>query len=293
MGAAFTSEQVALPDGSHTMVEWFGHDATSDKGLVVFLPALGVNVQYYRGFAAAWAGRGYRVATVEMRGMKQSSVRDVKRHNFGYNEVLNIDLATLIPALTAGHQGRPVYLAGHSLGAQFALMHASRYPQGLAGIVAFAGGSNYYATLPSAGTRLKRHAGVRAVSLINRALGFFPGDKLGFGGRQPLNLMKDWACEALTGRYAVIGDATDYNRAFEKIDVPVLLLSLSGDALVPRPCADFLANKLQGARVTQVELQARDYSLKAFSHFGWVKKPEILLEQVALWEQGARGAGAR
>jgi len=287
MNAAFTTQQVELPDGSHTVVEWFGNAVSSAKGLVVFLPALGVNVQYYRGFAAAWADRGYRVATVEMRGMKQSSVRDVKRENFGYNEVLNIDLATLIPVLIQGHEARPVYLAGHSLGAQFALLHASRYPKGLSGIIAFAGGSNYYATMPSACMRLKRHAGVRFVRLINRILGFFPGDKLGFAGRQPLNLMQDWTSEALTGRYHVIGDATDYNRAFETIDLPVLLLSLSGDTLVPRPCADFLANKLQGARVTQIELQARDYSLKAFSHFGWVKNPEILLEQVALWENSA------
>lgn len=283
--AVFTTQQVDLPDGTHTMVEWFGSAASAARGLVVFLPALGVNVQYYRGFAAAWAQRGYRVATVEMRGMKQSSVKDVKRQNFGYHEVLNIDLATLIPVLTHG-QGGPVYLAGHSLGAQFALLHASRYPKGLAGVVAFTGGSNYYATMPSAITRLKRHAGVRLIQLINRTLGFFPGDKLKFAGRQPSNLMRDWTCEALTGRYRVIADATDHNRIIETLALPVLLLSLSGDTLVPRPCADFLANKLHSARVTQVELQAKDDSPTAYTHFGWVKQPGLMLEQVARWESG-------
>lgn len=285
---AFTTQRIELPDGSRTVVEWFGDSAT--KGLVVFLPALGVNVEYYRGFAAAWAQRGYRVATVEMRGMKQSSVRDVKRQNFGYNEVLNVDLATLIPALMQGQEGATVYLAGHSLGAQFALLHASRYPQGISGIVSFAGGSNYYDSMPSAMMRFKRHFGLRVVRLINRALGYFPGDKLGFGGRQPLNMIQDWTNEALTGRYRVIGDATDYNQAFEKLNLPVLLLSLSGDALVPRRCADFLAKKLKNARVTQIELHAKDYALKVFSHFGWVKRPDILLEQVALWESKVTSA---
>ena len=123
------------------------------------------------------------------------------------------------------------------------------------------------------------------VRLIGQSLGFFPRDKLGFGGRQPLNMILDWTHEALTGHYRVVGDNTDYNAALESLELPVMLLSLSGDPLIPRPCADFLARKLKKARVTQVELQAGDYGMKAFSHFSWVKKPEPVLEQVESWQR--------
>lgn len=276
-------QQFDLPDGARTVVEWFGAHTTPDRGLVVFLPALGVNVEYYRSLAEAWAGRGYRVATIEMRGMKQSSVGDVKRHNFGYNEVLNVDLATLLPALSQEAAGKPFYLAGHSLGAQFALLYASRHPQNISGIILLAGGSNHYRSLSSQMARIKRYSSLRLVRLIDQMLGFFPGDKIGFGGRQPLNMILDWTHEALTGRYRIIGDSADYNKTIETLRVPALLLSLSGDALVPRTCADCLAQKLKQARVTQIELQAKDHGLEKFSHFSWVKKPDMVIEPVTLW----------
>src|SRR5687767_6289705 len=117
------NQQLDLPDGAHTVIEWFGDGTTPVKGLVVFLPALGLNIEYYRGLGEAWARKGYRVAALEMRGMKQSSVRDVRRQNFGYNEVLNVDLATLISMVSREAADQPLYLAGHSLGGQFALLY--------------------------------------------------------------------------------------------------------------------------------------------------------------------------
>ena len=94
-----------LSDRAQTVVEWFGEETTPEKGLVVFLPALGASVDFYRPMAEAWAGLGYRVATVELRGGKQSSVKDVRAHNFGYNEVLNVDLASIVPRLRHGGRG--------------------------------------------------------------------------------------------------------------------------------------------------------------------------------------------
>jgi predicted alpha/beta hydrolase len=279
----FNLQQFDLPDGARTVVEWFGDVAASDQGVVIFLPALGVGVDYYRGLASAWAQRGYRVANIEMRGMKQSSVRDVKHHNFGYREVLNVDLATLIPALLQEASGHPIYLAGHSLGAQFALLYASRHPEKISGIIAIAGGSNYYASMPSWKTRVNRQLLLRLIRLVGQAFAFFPGDKLGFGGRQPLNLILDWTNEALTGRYRIIGDTTDYNAALGELKLPVMLLSLSGDSLVPLGCANFLAHKLKKATVKQVELQVGDVGMKALSHFGWAKKPGPVLDQVISW----------
>ncbi|WNG36314.1 alpha/beta fold hydrolase [Archangium violaceum] len=271
-----------LPDGTRTVVKWFGADTTPDKGLVAFLPALGVKVEFYSRMAEALAQLGYRVAAIEMRGMGDSSVRDVRRHNFGYNEVLNIDLATVVPALKREAGDKPFLLAGHSLGGQFALLYASQHPGEVNGVILIAGGSNFYGSMPE-GAQLKRRVGLGAVHVIARTLGFFPGHKLGFGGKQPMNMMLDWTQEALTGRYKVKGDSTDYDRALGQLDLPVLLLSLSGDALVPKPCADFLARKLRQARVTQVELQAKDYGMESFHHFRWAKKAEPVLERVDAW----------
>jgi predicted alpha/beta hydrolase len=215
----------------------------------------------------------------------------VRAHNFGYNEVLNVDLASIVPALRADAAGRPFLLAGHSLGGQFALLYASRHPSEVDAVVLLAGGSNYYGAMPP-GKRLTRHLALRIVRTIDQVLRFFPGDKLGFGGRQPFNMMLDWTHEALTGEYRVTGDAADYERGLEQLEVPVLMVSLHGDTLVPRPSADYLARKLTRAQVAQIEIRAADGN--ADHHFRWVRKPAAVLAQVDQWV-GARfrcGAGS-
>ena len=279
------TQRVDLPDGTSTVIEWHGGTQHPGKGLVAFLPALGVNVAYYRGLCEAWAERGYRVAAIEMRGMKQSSAHDVRRHNFGYREVLQQDLARLVPLLSGEAAGMPLVLAGHSLGGQFALLYASRAPGAIAGVVLLAGGSNHFASLPSWLARQRRRLAFWSIRGVGRTLGYFPGHKLGFGGRQPLNIMLDWSHEGLTGRYRVIGDDTDYNAALERLTTPVLMVSLSGDPLVPRSSAEALAAKLRQAPVTGFELQARDHGLEAFNHFKWVRQPKPVLDPVDDWIQ--------
>jgi predicted alpha/beta hydrolase len=89
-----------------------------------------------------------------------------------------------------------------------------------------------------------------------------------------------------------VGDPTDYDQALGTLRLPVLMVSLSGDAFVPKSCADFLARKLKQASVTQVELQARDYGLPTFHHFRWTRKPDPVLDQVDQWVRTAIGQAA-
>lgn len=272
-------QQFELPDRTRTVVEWFGEE-TAEKGLLVFLPALGASIASYRTMAETWARLGYRIATVELRGGKQSSVQDVSAHNFGYNEILNMDFASIFPKLRAAAAGRPFLLAGHSLGGQFALLYASRHPSEVDGVALLAGGSNYYAAMPQ-GQRFIRHVGLRAARTIDQVLRYFPGDKLGFGGRQPLNMILDWTHEALTGRYRLKRDTADYDHALRQLKAPVLMVSLQGDSLVPRSSADFLARKLNAAQVTQIEIRTADG--KAYDHFRWLTKPAAIIAQVDQW----------
>jgi len=272
-----------LPDRAQTVVEWFGEETAAAKALVIFLPALGASVDFYRPLAEAWAGLGYQVATVELRGGKQSSVKDVRAQNFGYKEILNVDLASIVPRLRTQAAGRPLVLAGHSLGGQFALLYASRHPSEVDAVVLLAGGSNYYGAMPR-GKQFTRYLGLRVVRTIDQVLGFFPGDRLGFGGRQPSNMILDWTEEALTGKYRVKGDAADYDQELRQLAMPVLMVSLQGDALVPRPSADYLAAKLVGARVTQIELRTHDG--RPHDHFRWVKKPAAIVAEVDRWIGG-------
>ena len=278
------SQTCVLPDGATTVVEWHDEAGGPAKGVVAFVPALGVNAAFYRGLGEAWARRGWRVAVIEMRGMKQSSVRDFRKNNFGYDEILSVDLPCLMKTLSDEAAGLPFFMAGHSLGGQFALLHAARgarHP--VDGVVLIAGSSNHFATLGSWPKRLRRRAGFRVIRLVTALLGEFPGHKLGFGGRQPSRLMRDWSHEGLTGRYAALRDGTDLDGLLATAQLSVLALSLEGDALVPRTSAEALMKKLPRAKVTQLELRARDFGLNAFGHFSWVKGPEAVLAPVCDW----------
>ena len=262
---------------------------TAEKGLVVFLPALGASVDFYRTMAEAWAALGYRVATVELRGGRQSSVKDVRAQNFGYNEVLNVDLASIVPRLRAEAAGgtscsRVTASAGSSRCSMPAVIRRR-----LTASCCWRADSNYYGAMPP-GQRFTRHLGLRLVRVIDQVLRFFPGDKLGFGGRQPFNMMLDWTQEALTGKYRVKGDPADYNRELEQLDgagADGLLAGghagsatqrgLPGHEAHPRPgCPD----------------RAPAEDGKAYHHFRWVKKPAAILAQVDQWI-GARFVAKR
>jgi predicted alpha/beta hydrolase len=141
------------------------------------------------------------------------------------------------------------------------------------------------------GKRLTRHLGLRIVRTIDQVLGFFPGDTLGFGGRQPFNMMLDWTHEALTGKYCVRGDAADFDGELAQLDMPVLMVSLQGDALVPRSSAEYLARKLTRAEVAQIELRREDGS--TYHHFRWVKQPAAILARVDHWMGAQFGRAAR
>lgn len=278
-----STRKITMADGSETVLERFGEPSERSKAAIVFFPALGTPIRYYRKFGETLASRGYCIAMPETRGQLQSSVRDVKQHNFGYKEVVTLDMVAAIANMRQETESLPLFLVGHSLGGQLALLYRCRFEIDLGGIILVASGSNYYRSLPSAMTRQSRHINIRLVRLINNALGYFPGDKLGFGGRQPLNIINDWTFEGLNGRYRIAGDEFDYNAALARLDLPILMLSLDSDPLIPRSSADFLASKLEAAKIDQETLPAVQVRKAASNHFAWAKQSEPIVDALDHW----------
>jgi predicted alpha/beta hydrolase len=264
---------ILSPDGASTVVEVYGTEGPH----VVFLPGLGVPIAYYAPFLEDWAGRGFTIFALELRGMPQSSTADVRANDFGYAHALDVDIPALIEQTPIE---QPFVLAGHSLGGQLSMLYAGRDHGDVTAVVTIASGSSHASTLPTAGGRILRALQVATISATARALGYHPGDRLGFGGRQPRRMIGDWAHEARTGTYRLAGSSRDDESALAGIRVPVLMLTLEGDRLISPAAAAHLGNRATSTTLTALHV----HDGEPLDHFRWARRqPTIVAAAVANW----------
>jgi predicted alpha/beta hydrolase len=260
---------------------------------IVFLPALGVPLAYYDKFLTTWAVRGRHVVGVELRGMPRSPVADLRKASFGYAHLLREDLPAVY-ASTALQRARTFVLTGHSLGGQLALLAgatarggdgrepAARGEDGRrpAAVVTIGTGTSSKAAHATPLARARRAAGVRFVGAVTGSLGYWPGHRLGFAGRQPRLLMADWGYEARHGRYRLHGDRTDYEAALAALDLPALLVTIAGDTMITAPAVEHLARRLP-AHVDRATVDATP------DHFRWARRtPGAVIDTVESWLSG-------
>ena len=247
---------------------------------ILFVPALGVPIGYYSLMLQQWASRGRRIVAVELRGMPLSPVTDLRGQRFGYGTLFGEDL----PAVVAAAVPDPYFIVGHSLGGQLALLGTASGAVNPAGIVAIASGTSSRAAHSGALRRAVRIGQVMFVRATSAALGFWPGDRVGFGGRQPRSLMRDWYHEGRHGHYRIHGDDTDYVAALRSLDVPITLLSLDGDTIVPHAATAHLAAQLPPATAHVLISKGT-----GFDHIRWARRePGVIIDEV---ERALSGVG--
>ena len=111
------AETIQSADGTRLASRVYEPDSP-DRGSVVIGGAMGVRQDYYASFAQWLAGQGWRVTTFDYRGsgasMPEAGLRGYKADLFDWTR----DYAAAIDNAHAALPGKPLYLLGHSLGAQ-------------------------------------------------------------------------------------------------------------------------------------------------------------------------------
>ncbi len=243
-----------------------------------WLPALGVAARHYAGLAEALAAQDIAVARHEWRGHGSSSVRASRRCDWSYRELLDFDIPAALLAASEAAPGLRWSIGGHSLGAQLAMLTWLRRPTDLLGLAAVAGGVPWWRHF--GGMRAPAFRAVlAALPLVTAAMGYFPGRRLGFGGREARGVMRDWAASAVTGRYAHAGDRASPSATWR----PVLGIGLARDGLVPRSALEDLLARTGSSAATVAVLDARDLAGVTPDHFSWMRRPEPLAHRLAAW----------
>ncbi len=272
-------QRISTPSGYCVPVNWF--TASEPVGNIILLPALGVAAWFYAMFAEALTSLQMNVALVEQRGHGESALRPSRKVDFGLREGLEEDIPATMQWLQQQAPDKPLYLMGHSLGGHYAAITAGRFADRVAGLILIACGSPW-----PGGFQGKTHWQLRllcrALPLMNAVLPYYPGDRLGFGGREARGLMADWLVLAKTNKYIVKGMQEDLERGVACYSGPVLSLSLDSDLFAPKAAVDGVVNKFVSASVSNKLMSASQLGEIA-DHFRWARSPTAMVAEIGDW----------
>lgn len=247
--------------------------------VVLVLPAMAMKAKFYTPLAKALHGSGLSVATVDLRAQGESTPPLAESPNFGYRELVEVDLPAVTRAVRERFPTAPIVLFGHSLGGQLSLLHASGSGD-IAAVVVIGTGTVYWKAFGP--RRWWESVGViQYIGVVARLRGRWPGGVLIPGAMQG-RVMTDWARHSRTGRYRPHGSTVDYDRRLRETDIPVLVISLDQDTLGPKSTVDFLCRRIPNAELTRWHVTESD-GVAHRDHIQWIKDSSVIGPKVAAW----------
>ncbi len=262
--------------------------AEPDAPVLLFMSALGTPAKVYRHLGKEMVKHGIQVCTPDWRGIDSSSIRAGRSRDFGYRHLLELDIPALIAVIQQRLPQAPIWLGGHSLGGQMALASAAGNPAAVSGVVLIASGSVH---LPCYQGKLRWGVRILATlsSLTGPVLGYFPGARMGFGGREAAGLMRDWSHVARTGEYRPAGSQLDYERLLQTLDMPVLAITFVADKWAPAAATHALLRKVSKRKPAHWHWSASETEGMAVDHYSWIKRPSLVAPAVSKFirESGA------
>jgi len=232
---------------------------------VVIGGAMGVRQDYYGRFATWLAGQGWRVTTFDYRGSGESappSLRDFRADLYDWTR----DFETAIDHAHAALPERPLYLLGHSLGAQLPGLLANQAK--VDGLLGVAAGSGYWRENAPQLKRIVFYFWYVLVPVATRLFGYFPGRRLRKVGDLPAGVVMQWRRWCLNPRYSVGAEGEPARLAYARARFPVLALSITDDELMTLRGTHSLFDLYENAPRQVERIAPADLGLRRIGHFG-------------------------
>lgn len=246
------------------------------RARLLWLPALGVAARHYLPFAKTLAASGIAVFVHDWRGNGSSNLRPSRGVDWGYRELLNLDLPATEATIASRCTSVARIVGGHSLGGQLACCRLAVSPQSAHHLWLVASGAPYWRAFPPR-TRWWLPLVYRFLPWLAEKRGFLPGHSIGFGGRESRSLIRDWALTGLSGRYAAQGIDADLEAGMAALELDVHAVTMAEDWLAPSAALAFLLSKLHRASKRIQVLDAERLGTDA-DHFAWMKRPDAVVE---------------
>jgi predicted alpha/beta hydrolase len=240
------------------------------RASVVIGGEMGVRQAFYAPFAQWLAEQGLAVWTFDYRGSGDSlngaPLRGFRADLFDWAR----DYEAVIDAAKAALPDAPLYLLGHSLGAQ--LPGFLQRPEQVDGMVSVAAGSGYWR---ENAPRLKRsilYFWFVLVPLATRIWGYFPGRRLRKDGDLPRGVILQWRRWCLNPRYSVGAEGETAARSYGRVRFPVLALSITDDELMTLRGTESLVSFYAAAPRAVQRIAPADVQVRRIGHFGFFRE---------------------
>jgi predicted alpha/beta hydrolase len=255
------------------------------EGNVVIGGAMGVRQAYYEPFAKWLAMQGWRVTTFDYRGSGDSApdtLKGFKADLFDWTRDYEAAINHAYDALP----GAPLYLLGHSLGAQLPGMLANQ--DKVNGLLSIAAGSGYWRENAPQLRRLILYFWFVLVPIATKLCGYFPGRKLRKVGDLPAGVIMQWRKWCLNPRYSVGAEGEAVRRSYANVRFPVLALSISDDELMTLQGTRSLFALYENAPRQIERVQPAELALRRIGHFGPFRAEQEtrLWPRMATWLRG-------
>jgi predicted alpha/beta hydrolase len=261
--------------------------SSAEHGSVVIGGAMGVRQDFYAPFAQWLATQGWRVTTFDYRGSGESGpsgsgLKGFKADLFDWTR----DYEAAIDRAHAALPQRPLYLLGHSLGAQLPGLLKNQHK--VNGMLSVAAGSGYWRENAPQLKRIVPYFWFVLVPIATRLFGYFPGKKLRKVGDLPTGVILQWRRWCLSPRYSVSAEGESARQGYANARFPVHALSITDDELMTLRGTHSLIDLYENAPSEVQRIAPGDIGVRRLGHFGAFRREH----ESQLWPRMAGWLGA-
>jgi predicted alpha/beta hydrolase len=261
--------------------------------VLVVAAAMGVPRRYYRAFAADMAGRGIATVTFDYRGIGEAAPALPDPRGTSFQDWGRRDLHTVLGQVYARYPDLPVFLAGHSAGAQ--IPGLTPLSEKLAGFV-FIAGPRPHVSQDRGSYRIFSTLWWYVLVPLGSLGRWFPARRLRFSSVDvPAGVTAEWGRWARSPRYLFSPEhGIDISR-YARLRQPLLAFSFSDDLYTPPASAEALLSEYPNAQVTRRALRPAEVGVRAIGHLGFFREAlrDTLWAETAEWIGRVRSAECR